>query len=389
MRTNPIFIEIEHSSENKKGNITCGDVFLSRKVKEEKRTIAVLSDGVGSGIQANILATMTANMAMNFTLHNQPVERSAHSIINTLPEDNVRKISYATFTIVDIAHDGATKIIEYGNPQFFILRRGNVIIPKQNAEMEISDLFSYKFQAQLGDRIVLFSDGITQSGIGTSSMPFGWEDSGLQDFVKSLITAYPDISAARLSQYILSKALMNDMHKAVDDMTCAVIYFRKPRKMIIASGPPYTKDKDKLMANIIDEFQGTKIVCGGTTAKILGRELQRDISVDINHMADDLPPTAQMKGIDLITEGILTLGRLDVFLSNGCPKNIPDDNPAAMIFHHLMENDEIHFLVGTSINPSHQDPELPQELEIRRNVIKKIANCLEEKYLKSVTIDYM
>ncbi len=133
-------------------------------------------------------------------------------------------------------------------------------------------------------------------------------------------------------------------------MTCAVVYFREPRKMIIASGPPYTKDKDPLMANMIDEFQGTKIVCGGTTAKILGRELQRDISVDINHMADDLPPTAQMEGIDLITEGILTLGRLDVFLSNGCPKNIPDDNP---------------------------------------DVIKKIANCLEEKYLKSVTISYM
>ncbi len=190
MKTSPIFIEIEHSSENKRGHITCGDVFLSRKVKAEKRTIAVLSDGVGSGIQANVLATMTANMAMNFTLHNQPVERSAHSIINTLPEDNVRKISYATFTIVDIAHDGATQIIEYGNPQFFILRRGHVIIPQQNAEMDIPDLFSYKFQAQLGDRIILFSDGITQSGIGTASMPFGWEDIGLQAFVKHLIEAY-------------------------------------------------------------------------------------------------------------------------------------------------------------------------------------------------------
>ncbi len=389
MKNSSIFIEIECRSKNKRSEITCGDVFLSRKVKEEKRTIAVLSDGVGSGIKANILATMTANMAMNFTLHNQPVERSARSIINTLPEDDVRKISYATFTIVDIAHNGDTRIIEYGNPQFFILRRGNVIIPKQNAGMGIPDLFSYRFQAQLDDRIVLFSDGITQSGIGTSKMPFGWEDSGLQDFVKSLITAYPDISASGLSQHILSKALMNDIYKAGDDMTCAVIYFREPRKMMIVSGPPYTKEKDKLMANIIDEFQGTKIVCGGTTAQILGRELEREITVDMHHLTDDLPPTAIMEGIDLITEGILTLGRLDLFLSNGCPQDISKDNPAAMIFHHLMENDEIHFLVGTSINPSHQDPELPEELEIRRNVIKKIANCLEEKYLKNITINYI
>ncbi len=154
MKDNSIFIEIEHISQNKKGEITCGDVFLSRKVKAEERTIAVLSDGVGSGIKANILATMTANMAMNFTYHNQPVERSARSIINTLPEDEVRKISYATFTIVDIAHDGDTRIIEYGNPQFFILRRGNIVIPKKNSEIEIPELFLYRFQAQLDDRII-------------------------------------------------------------------------------------------------------------------------------------------------------------------------------------------------------------------------------------------
>ncbi len=389
MKNSPVFIEIECSSKNKKGKITCGDVFLSRKIKEEERTIAVLSDGLGSGIKANILATMTANMAMNFTLHNQPVKRSALSIINTLPEDDVRKISYATFTIVDIAHDGATKIIEYGNPQFFILRNGNVITPEKNEEMGIPDLFSYKFQARLNDRIVLFSDGISQSGMGTAKMPFGWEDSGLKEFVKTAITIRPDMSAAKLSQRILAESLKNDAYTADDDMTCAVIYFRKPRKMMIVSGPPYTKDKDKLMAGMFDEFQGTKIVCGGTTAKILGRELKREISVDINHIADDLPPIAQMQGADLITEGILTLGRLDLFLSNGCPENISPNNPAAMIFNHLMENDEIQFLIGTSINPSHQDPDLPQELEIRRNVIKKIAACLEDKYLKHVYISYL
>ncbi len=389
MKNNSVFIEIECSSKNKKNQITCGDVFLSRKIKEEKRTIAVLSDGLGSGIKANILATMTANMAMNFTVHNQPVERSAYSIINTLPEDDVRRISYATFTIVDIAHDGATRIIEYGNPQFFIMREKRVIIPEQNAEMEIPELFSYKFQAKLGDRIILFSDGISQSGMGSVSMPFGWEDERLKEFVRTTIVTYPYISAARLSQIILAEALKNDAYTPDDDMTCAVIYFRKPRSMMIVSGPPYSKDKDKLMANMVDEFEGTKIVCGGTTAQILGRELEREITVDMNHLATDLPPTAEMEGIDLITEGILTLGRLDLFLTNGCPEDIQSNNPAAMIFEQLMENDEIHFLIGTSINPSHQDPDLPQELEIRRNVIKKIASCLEEKYLKNVEVSYL
>ncbi len=389
MKNSAAFIEIEHASENKKGQMVCGDVFLSRKVKEEKRTIAVLSDGLGSGIKANVLATMTANMAMNFTLHDQPVERSARSIINTLPEDQVRKISYASFTIVDVAHNGATRIIEYGNPQFFILRKGNVIIPESKAEEGVRELFSYQLQAELGDRIVLFSDGVSQSGIGQAHMPFGWEDSGLKDFVKDYVSAYPDVSAAKLSRRILAEALKNDGYKAADDITCAVIYFREPRKMMIVTGPPYTKEHDKLMADTIAEFRGTKIVCGGTTAQILGREFQNEIEVDMNHLGGDLPPTAQMDGVDLITEGILTLGRLDQFLSGGCPNEVSADNPAAIIFHHLMENDEIRFLVGTSINPSHQDPDLPEELEIRRNVIKKIAACLEDKYLKDIKISYI
>jgi hypothetical protein len=54
-----------------------------------------------------------------------------------------------------------------------------------------------------------------------------------------------------------------------------------------------------------------------------------------------------------------------------------------------MNADVIHFLVGTCVNIAHQDPNLPVELEIRRNVIKKIIRILEEKFLKQVKVQYL
>jgi len=383
-----IFIEIEEASVQKNGKMVCGDVFLSRKLKNEKRTIAVLSDGLGSGIKANILATMTANMAMSFTVNDQPVERSARSIINTLPEDSVRKISYASFTIVDIALDGATRIIEYGNPQFFVLRNDEIIVP-ESVKQEVEELFSYRFDAQMGDRIILFSDGVTQSGIGKQDMPFGWGDKKLKAFTQSYVHNNQDISAYKLSHRILAEALKNDGYTAADDISCAVIYLRRPRKLLISTGPPYTPENDERLATSIKEFQGIKIICGGTTAQIVSKLWKKDIDVDINSACHELPPSASMEGVNLITEGILTLGKLSSFLEAGNADSVPGDNPAKQIYSLLMENDQINILAGTSINPSHQDPNLPEELEIRRNVVKKIARILEVKYLKEVIVNYI
>lgn len=386
---NNYFIEIGNQSIQKNGQEVCGDVFMSRKLQEEGRSIAVLSDGLGSGIKANVLATMTASMALNFTIANQPIERSAQSIRNTLPLDEERKINYATFTIIDIEFDGETTILEYGNPQFLIFRAENPIEDKWINQHSFSEIEVSHFKAQKEDRIILFSDGVSQSGMGRADMPFGWDWDDLKNFISNKLKNDPQVSAEKLSNIIVNRAYMNDSLKAKDDITCSVIYFREPRNLIICSGPPYKLEKDKIMAKTISDFNGAKIICGGTTAQIISRELNRDVDVDLFSGSVDLPPISKMEGIDLVTEGILTLGKVSEYLENKNLTDIDYSNPAGKIIKLFLKHDKINILVGTRINEAHQDPSLPVELEIRRNVVKSIAKILEEKYLKEVHIQYI
>lgn len=381
------FIEIGNTNIQKSGEEVCGDVFMSRKLQEEGRTVAVLSDGLGSGIKANVLATMTASMALNFTIANQAVEHTAQSIRNTLPIDEERKINYSTFTIIDVEYDGETTILEYGNPQFLIFRGSKVLnIEKTGTDTELE---SNSFKAQKEDRIILFSDGVSQSGIGRADMPFGWDFNDLKSFIASNINKDKFISAQKLSELIVNRALLNDSFKAKDDITCSVIYFRDPRNLIICTGPPYKIEKDRLMAKTVSEFNGSKIICGGTTAQLISRELGKEIEIDIFSGDGELPPVSSIEGINLVTEGILTLGKVAECLERKEENNIKKSSPAWEIIQLILKHDKITFLVGTRINEAHQDPALPVELEIRRNVVKKISRLLDDNYLKEVHVQYI
>ncbi|MDD4747762.1 MAG: SpoIIE family protein phosphatase [Salinivirgaceae bacterium] len=383
-----MFIDIDYGFTPKFGQIVCGDVFLSEKIKNENRLIAVLSDGLGSGIKANILANMTATMALNFTINDQPIERSAASIRDTLPVDPQRKIAFASFTIVDTEFDGQTRIIEYGNPQFLVFRKDKLLTIDHQflADGEVSIT---EFQTQIEDRIVLFSDGVSQSGIGRKDMPFGWETDQMGGVISQIIEKDSGISAYELRKRIIGQSILNDIGKPSDDITCAVLYFRNPRKLLVCTGPPYSKNKDEEMAATIRDFEGRTVLCGGTTALIVAREWGEEIEVDMKHFTSDIPPISYIKGVSLVTEGILTLCKAAELLKHGNYEDVDRHDPARLVIQELLSHDHIDFLVGTKINEAHQDPSLPVELEIRRNVIKKIAYLLEKKYLKEATLKYI
>jgi hypothetical protein len=395
MKNKDFFIEIDCQHKNKHGNEVCGDLFLSKKIKEEERIVAVLSDGLGSGIKANVLATLTASMALNFTMENQSLQRTAKTIMKTLPVDKIRKISYATFSIIDIDCEGDTRVVEYDNPPFFLIRNGHIIQPdcrdivikgKKGKDKHIT---SSTFVAQKEDRLVFFSDGINQSGIGSRVFPFGWGIKAVGDFILARIQENPTISASHLVRRILNQAERNDIGKLKDDASCAIFYFREPRKLLICSGPPYDETKDRLLAEHVRGFKGRTVISGGTTAQILSRELNRPIEVDMNGLNNNLPPASKMNGIDLVTEGVLTIAEVAKRLEATEEIRNPEKDAANEIIKMLLNSDEIHFLIGTRVNNAHQDPSLPVELEIRRNVIKKIVRLLEEKYLKEVHLQFI
>lgn len=390
------FLDVDFYQDYKHGQLVGGDVFLSRKIKSDNRTISVLSDGLGSGIKACVLASLTSTMATKFISSYKDIRHTAEIIMSTLPACKVRKISYATFSIVDINSTGETAIIEYDNPEVIVVRDGMLLNPeKKTVEVKSGSgnnrnivQFS-RFQAQLGDRIIMLSDGVTQSGMGTKSWPLGWQFDSACRFILDRIKEHPEISARDLARDVVKQAHSNDLYKSKDDTTCGVIYLRKPRRLLVVTGPPYDAVKDRDLGEIMRTFQGKKVICGGTTANIIARELDREITVNIKNIDPHIPPSSHMPGIDLVTEGILTLGRVVEILESGKkPEELPP-NAATELTEYLLNSDIIEFVVGTRINEAHQDPNVPVELEIRRNVVKNIVQLLETRHLKEIKLRFI
>ncbi|MCG8582457.1 MAG: SpoIIE family protein phosphatase [Bacteroidales bacterium] len=392
---NSFFIDVECRQNNHVGEIICGDVFLSQKIKEEGRIVAVLSDGMGSGVKANVLATLTASMAMNFTIEHREVARTAEIIMNTLPVCSVRKVSYSTFTIIDIEDDGTTTIVEYDNPLCLIMRGQEEFDPGwedlvlKSEKNKGKKIRICKFKAQLEDRIFFWSDGIVQSGMGSRAFPFGWGRDDVGEYVKKIVNYRPFASSGKLAQKVINMAQLHDGDKPKDDTSCGVIYYREPRKLLLITGPPFDEHNDFDFSLKVKRFKGRKIIAGGTTAEVVARELALKFDAGFESEDPELPPVSFMEGISLVTEGILTLGKVVRLLENYNVNSRLGNGPADQIIKMLFESDRIHILNGTRINVAHQDPNLPVELEIRRTVVKRVIRLLEEKFLKDVTIEYM
>lgn len=387
-----MYIDIDCTQTKKYNQNAFGDYFTSKKYQDEAKLIAVLSDGLGSGIKANILSCMTATMLLKFIEGDQiPISKAAEIIMNSLPVCQVRHISYSTFSAIEADEDGNAKIVEEGNPEFIWLRNNEVMKPKYQ---EIpSETFKnrclkvYKIKLELGDRLIFCSDGVTQAGLGGGRLKLGLRREGLISLLQGKLKENPDISSTELSQFIVNQARNIETDRLPkDDISACVLYFREPRKALIFTGPPYHQEKDAEYARMFAEFDGKKAIAGGTTANLLSRELNRPITMDTTISIGKLPSCSYMDGVDLVTEGILTLTKTLEYLES----DLSDiDNAAGKLVKFLSDSDCISFMVGAKLNQAHYDPALPIEIEIRKNIIKKIAKVLEEKYYKKVDIRYM
>lgn len=388
-----LFKELEFHQVRKHSQHTAGDAFMVHKDSENDRLLAVLSDGLGSGVKANILANMTARMAIKFAETDTDFVHYAKVIMNSLPVCKVRKIAYSTFSVVDCRPDGSVQIVEQDNPPFILLRNGAPVkIPFTEYGSEQGDyrkLRAYRFEAQPEDRIIFFSDGVTESGMGSPGYPLGWRNKGCAEYSHGLVEHDPKVSARLLAKQIVRGALQREPdRKAYDDITCGVLYFRTPRKTLLASGPPFSEKKDRDYVDVIRSFDGCKIVSGGTSADIVAREFGTPIETDLfRFKRSSLPPISRMDGVDLVTEGILTLTEtLNLLEGKSRPAQ---ENAAVLLSDRLVNSDIIHILVGTRINQAHQDPNLPVELEIRRSLMRRIATTLEEIYFKEVKLEFI
>ena len=385
-----MFIDIACAQKKKYNQNAYGDYFTSTRFPNMNRVVAVLSDGLGSGIKANILACMTSTMLLKFLENNSDIENSCEIIMNSLPVCKVRGISYSTFSAIDCYENGKAKIVEEGNPDFIWIRNGEILKPEyqviESKDFKNRKMRVYNIKLEKYDRIVFCSDGATQVAMGTRAYPLGLEREGLIKIILTKLEQEPEISSKDLSEYLVRQVeLIAPNRELKDDTSIVSLYCRDPRESLIFTGPPYHQDKDNYYAKTFINFKGKKAISGGTTANIISRELNIPVVAEMISSAGKLPGLSKMEGVDLVTEGILTLTKTLEYLEN----NKAEENAAKKLMDFMLNSDCINFLVGAQMNKAHYDPNLPIEIEIRKNIIKQIAKVLEEKYLKKVSVQFV
>lgn len=386
------FIDAESILRTRKGAFAGADVYMSHRASDG-RVLIVLTRGFGSGIQANVVSSVIASMIINYARRNEPIMRAARSVLNTFSGKDSE--TEAAFSVFDIEPDGLVRIAQYEAPAIIVLRSGQQVeVERRMVEIEINNkhiakLYTSEFRAQAQDRIIIVSQGVIDSGIGTYRLVDGWSRTGVLQLCCETIAQSPEISAHELALKIVTRAEMNDLFRAKNDQASAVVYFREPRRLLLCSGPPFNEANDRRLAEKVASWPGAKVISGGTTASIIARELRREINVNMRRDPSGLPPTSQMEGIDMVTEGVLTLAKVKSLLEDATNSELVGKGTDYDLARMLLSNDNIEFVVGTRINAVHQDPNLPVELELRRNVVKEIKRLLETKFMKEIKIEYI
>lgn len=376
-----VHIDVAWKSLNKKGEELCGDKVVT--VRTADSTIAVLADGLGSGVKANILATLTSTICATMVREGASVADVVSTIVNTLPVCSVRKVAYATFSILEIKDSGEGYLAEFDNPFCIYIRAGQRMEFKcEYNEYSGKGVYETHFQALPGDIITIVSDGVIYAGVG-ESLNFGWT---WDHVVKWLLNATAlDMSAPRLAAALSDTVNDLYMKKPGDDSTVLVAEVTPHRVVNMLAGPPKEKADDERMVRDYMRSQGKKVICGGTSANIVARVLNRKIRTSLTYSDPSIPPIGFIEGVDLVTEGVLTLTRTLDILQEYCEKDadsyyfhrIDEENGAAMLARLLLEDcTHLKLFIGTAINPAHQNPNLPADLSIKLKLIDRLAELM-------------
>ena len=379
-------------SLNKKGEQLCGDR-VEIIARNDNSLTLVLADGLGSGVKANILSTLTSKILSTMIENGMPIEECVDTIVKTLPVCSVRKVAYSTFTIIHVEENTTATLIQFDNPNVILLRGGkHWDYPTTSRVIEGKTILESKFHLQLNDMMIAMSDGAIWAGVG-QSMNFGWQRDNVVEFAERM---YEDtLSAKMMAALIVDECNRLYAGEPGDDTTVAAVRVRERKPVNLMIGPPADPaDVGKMMALFFAK-EGKKIVCGGTTSKLAANYLHEDVVTSLDYGTDpDIPPTATIKGVDLVTEGVITLSRVveyaNVFLNNSDLANLwsLQTDGASRIAQYLFEYaTDISFFVGRAINPAHQNPNLPITFGIKIQLVKQLSEALE-KMGKRVSVSY-
>ncbi len=382
------FLDIYTKHLRKRGEELCGDTV--KVLKTEAQTIVVLSDGLGSGVKANILATLTAEILIKMLEQDVPLLDVIETVVGTLPVCKVRQLAYATFTVIRIAQeDNGFRVINFDNPPPFFFRKGKLVkLPLRFEEILGRRIQFSEGTLEQGDFLGIVSDGVLHAGLGRE-MNFGWGWDNVARYLEKQLLLDPG-NARRTVQATIAETNRLYHEAPGDDATFLGISVRKRRSTIIFTGPPLDAEKDEQYVERVLGFNGRTIVCGGTTANIVATYMGEPVRINVGTMRKDVPPIGELSRVDLVTEGILTISKAVEYLkeSGGDPARLPvDRNGARLLAEEILRADLVYFLVGQRINEFYQSPLLPKSISIRRSLVEELAQLIRGMN-KEVFIEY-
>lgn len=380
---NKLWTDAGYVSVNHVGEQLCGDRVEVIGDSEHDLTL-VLADGLGSGVKANILSTLTSKILCTMMAGGLSVEECVDTIVKTLPVCAVRKVAYSTFTIIQIRDNAEAVLIQFDNPNVILLRDGrNYDYPVTSRVIEGKTILESRIPLQLHDLFIAMSDGAIYAGVG-KSMNFGWQRENIIDYAQRVYS--DDLSAKMMSSLIVDECNRLYENEPGDDCTVAAVRVRQRAPVSLLIGPPADpRDAPQMMALFFSK-EGKKIVCGGTTSQIAAEYLHRPVETTLDYGTDpDIPPIARIEGVDLVTEGVITLSRVvqyaKQFLNNEDLANLwsLQTDGASLIAQMLLEYaTDVSFFVGKAINPAHQNPDLPITFGIKIQLVQELAGYLEQ-----------
>lgn len=376
---NDLCADIGYRSINHYGEELCGDHV--DVVGNDNSTTIVLADGLGSGVKASILSTLTSKIISTLMAEGLDIEDCVSTIAQTLPVCSVRGVAYSTFTIIQIQDNEYAQIIQFDNPQVFILRDGNNYdYPYEEFIIGDKKIRSSKIKLLENDLFVAMSDGCSHAGLG-NVYNFGWKREDIIEFVETIECA--GYNAKTLATMLIDECDKLYGSKPGDDATACVVRIRKRNPMNILFGPPSNRDDSDKMMSLFFSKEGKHIVCGGTTSSIAAKFLGKDVKTTLDFIDKDIPPVSLIDGVDLVTEGVITVNRVLEYAKDFVSENKAYEkwsfgrDGASLIARLLFEEaTDINFYVGRAINPAHQNPDLPINFHIKMNLVKELTDCL-------------
>lgn len=376
-------VDIATRQFSKKHEDTCGDAVKVSPLPDS--TIIVVSDGLGSGVKANVLGTLTVELACGLFEGELSLHEIVETLIATLPVCKWRNIAYSTFCVCRIYDTGQATVAQYDSPDVIHVQNGGRAERIVGEDLEVCGKIIHEahFKMQPGDMLVLYSDGIVYAGVG-EGLKMGWQEEGVLEFVQETAPQL-DGSAQTLSSAIVDRALEYWKSNPGDDGTVLCARYRRAKFATVLTGPPMDRTQVTRMIRDFVAHPGLKLISGGTTSHLVADYLGKQLEMDERFLDTDLPPTGKLPGIDLVTEGILTLSRATEYLRNGIPPATAD--AATALIDKLLQVDGITFMVGTARNPAHQNTGLPDAIFLRRRVVEDLAEQLRARG-KEVELEY-